>query len=49
LIKVELRKPAGLIGFYFRKFENDLSIWHKVKSDSKGEQTIVETLKLNKE
>ena len=48
-IRIELKKPAGIIGYYFRRYENDLSVWHKIKTDAEGEQEIIETMKINKE
>ena len=48
-IRIELKKPAGIIGYYFWRYENDLSVWHKIKTDAEGEQEIIETMKINKE
>ncbi len=30
--KKPFKKPAGLIGFYFQKFEKNVSVWHKIET-----------------
>jgi hypothetical protein len=44
-----LVKPAGIIGYYFHKFEKDRSVWHNIETNDKKEKKIVQTLKLTKE
>jgi hypothetical protein len=46
--KKQFKKPASLIGFFFQKFEKNVSVWYKIETLN-GVKRIIETLRLNKE
>ena len=40
------RKLEGIIGYYFHKFDKNVSVWHKIETKN-GKKTIIKTLRLN--